>query len=159
VDALVPVCYPAPNCSVENSLRLYFNAQKPLCNIGFWVKQDNCRLSTDLCEADPNFQLFETTPLILGPADLGYPDYQLFLDPIYGTLSVHQGDYNLDGYPDLLVPLANVSNPQKTTVHLFQNTIATSTKPFQRVIEGVAALDSIPNAFVATFFDFGDNVK
>jgi hypothetical protein len=48
LDLLIPICYPAPTCTTENSLRIVLNIQKPLCSL-FGKKSSSCRAATALC--------------------------------------------------------------------------------------------------------------
>lgn len=79
----------------------------------------------------------------------------------------HEGDYNLDGYPDLLVPVVR-DNVQ--SMELWQNIPCTEEtcgsaaadaekRTFSVFTKGVDALTSISNPFAAAFFDLDENVS
>ncbi|EGC32339.1 hypothetical protein DICPUDRAFT_38530 [Dictyostelium purpureum] len=79
-------------------------------------------------------------------------------------LIIHSGDYNIDGFPDILISLVD---QDETTPHieLWQNIPCTSDlcdmgqkgRTFGRVTDGTDALRSIPNAYSAVFVDLGEN--
>jgi hypothetical protein len=79
-----------------------------------------------------------------------------------------QGDYNLDGYPDILVPLVDQNG--QTTIELWENVGCTvalcgydanseGRRTFTKVTEGVSALTNIENPYAATFLDVDENVR
>eukprot|EP01114_Cavostelium_apophysatum_P009861 TRINITY_DN2316_c0_g1_i2.p1 TRINITY_DN2316_c0_g1~~TRINITY_DN2316_c0_g1_i2.p1 ORF type:complete len:678 (+),score=117.31 TRINITY_DN2316_c0_g1_i2:215-2248(+) len=171
MDLLFPVCQPYPSCSDENSLFIVYNIQKPLCK-GLLSKSDSCRPSDDLCTSDPNYKLANMTTLenswntVVVPKEaFGYPDSFFYPDPRTSALTLRHGDYNLDGYPDLLVPV--VSNG-KSRVELYKSVPCNSQtcgsaaaeqnmRTFEKVTEDVDALTSVENAYAAAFIDFGED--
>jgi len=119
----------------------------------------NCRSSSKICEGDPNYKLgngnatqSEANVLVL---NLDYP----FWIQEYQPLTLRTGDYNLDGYPDLLVPTNN-------TIQLWRNIpnpivqpiddIQYPTRNFMLQIEGATSLMATSNPLTATFFDLDE---
>jgi len=81
------------------------------------------------------------------------------------SITLRIGDYNIDGFPDILVPLVGNQGP---TTELWQNVecdvglcgpiaSAAERRAFMRVDSGVDALVSITNPYAATFFDLNEN--
>jgi integrin alpha FG-GAP repeat containing protein 1 len=121
VDMLFPICYPASDCSITNEIRIFYNVQKPVCS-GLFSK--NCRKSTALCTADDSFSFspFTTaTPndnvviVQVGPQVAG----RLFapMGESSVPLTLRAGDYNIDRFLDLLVPvLPTATNISQVTL-------------------------------------------
>ncbi len=121
IDIVIPQCYPLNTCSEDSAIHIISNKQIPMCasqiNPG-----SSCRRQQDLCVADPNFKLgnisdpldphhtivptsyFLSRGMRLAsharPAD-NAPYFALDQPP----LTVRLGDVDLDGYPELLVPV------------------------------------------------------
>lgn len=94
------------------------------------------------------------------------PDHPKFpMESFYSqTVSLRLGDYNLDGYPDLLgVMKNNLGYPNRTTrAILFENVKCTSTpsKPclFERTFSpNFEMFKDYTNVISASFYDIGDN--
>ncbi|KAJ3321136.1 hypothetical protein HDV06_004589 [Boothiomyces sp. JEL0866] len=79
-------------CKTECFINVLYNIQLPIC-------QDdslNCRQLTDLCTSSPfSFDPKSTGNYVTSPLNNIAPDFQL--------QSIKLGDYNNDGFPDLLV--------------------------------------------------------
>jgi len=79
-------------------------------------------------------------------------------------LIIHSGDYNIDGYPDLLISLVRPGD-KGPHIELWENVACTDTlcgagrdgRTFVNVTSNVDALVSIPNAYSAVFVDLGEN--
>lgn len=92
-----------------------------------------------------------------------------------GTLpvTVHVGDYNLDGYPDLLVVSGTPGNNQKpSSATLLQSVLCTSNgdgcmpsavtarrRTFVKVTEGAGPLNSVQDVRAAAFLDLDEDVS
>ncbi|KAJ3312383.1 hypothetical protein HDV04_003133 [Boothiomyces sp. JEL0838] len=91
IDILFPIC------NTECFINVLYNIQLPIC-------QDdslNCRQLTDLCTPSPfSFDPKSGGNYVTSPLNNIIPDYRL--------LSIKLGDYNNDGFPDLLVVVSSV---------------------------------------------------
>lgn len=88
-------------------------------------------------------------------------------------VSVHVGDYNLDGYPDLLVVSGtpnNIRGPSSATLlqsvlcstnddSCFPSAIAAKRRTFVKVTEGADPLNNAQNVKAAAFFDIDEDVS
>lgn len=166
IDIVFPVC--AKNvCSIH----VVYNQQMGLCR----KSQENlttCRKAQNLCVADPDFKFDFTKPntqnYTVFDIDrfLDVNEYILTADARFrGKLPVpiHTGDYNLDGYPDLLVTTTE-------RVLLLQSVLCDETlcssgattigrRSFQIVTAGVQDLSAISNPKQAAFFDIDEDVS
>eukprot|EP00009_Paramoeba_aestuarina_P017504 CAMPEP_0201531390 /NCGR_PEP_ID=MMETSP0161_2-20130828/47485_1 /ASSEMBLY_ACC=CAM_ASM_000251 /TAXON_ID=180227 /ORGANISM="Neoparamoeba aestuarina, Strain SoJaBio B1-5/56/2" /LENGTH=178 /DNA_ID=CAMNT_0047934281 /DNA_START=65 /DNA_END=598 /DNA_ORIENTATION=+ len=147
-----------------------------------------CRMEDDLCSPDPSFHFGslhadsltdspDTVKVQIRRSNLYFLS-QLGLSP----LSLRSGDYNLDGYPDLLIPMVKgpetSSSPNATedsviqgkregdrVMTLWQNIPCTvvlcgrsatmkGRRTFRQVIgKEVAGLHSVSDPILGTFFD------
>lgn len=84
-------------------------------------------------------------------------------DDVYlKTITAHSGDFNMDGYPDLLMTLTSLSKPQIIQTFLLENVPCTICKiPFKRTFEVKwNALNPLGNNTVAgAFYDFYQDGK
>eukprot|EP01101_Sappina_pedata_P002682 TRINITY_DN128_c0_g1_i1.p1 TRINITY_DN128_c0_g1~~TRINITY_DN128_c0_g1_i1.p1 ORF type:complete len:701 (-),score=215.46 TRINITY_DN128_c0_g1_i1:81-2183(-) len=106
-DIVFAVCDPFPSCSAANSIHILYNKQTAFCKSASPLASKlGCRSLDDLCIPDPDFTFSEIPSeddvVVEGDVFLGYKLYS----PPGADLSLRFGDYNLDGYPDILVPLA-----------------------------------------------------
>ncbi|KAF9174373.1 hypothetical protein BGX21_001266 [Mortierella sp. AD011] len=176
VDMVVPACDTHGQCSIY----VYYNQQVPLCTS---KGQSDCRQVANLCVADPNFSFsvdtdHNTNPgaLVRFPLDGVLPDGQQLLlsDPGFkGKLpvSVHVGDYNLDGYPDLLVVSGTSrNNNAPSSATLLQSVLCSSDdgvclpsqvaakrRNFVKVTEGADPLNLVTNVRAAAFLDLDED--
>ncbi|KAG0245957.1 hypothetical protein B0O80DRAFT_464011 [Mortierella sp. GBAus27b] len=175
VDLVVPACE-GNQCSIY----VYYNQQMPLCTS---KDQKQCRQVTNLCVADPNFSFsvdpdHNTSPgaLVRFPLDGVLPPGQQLLlsDPGFkGNLpvTVHVGDYNLDGYPDLLVVSGTPKdNGKPSSASLLQSVLCSSDdgvcmpsavdagrRSFVRVTVGADPLNSVQDVRAAAFLDLDED--
>jgi len=168
IDLLLPICNPEPSCSEENAIYVIFNHQKHLCK-GLW--DDNCRHSSELCTPDMHYlsslSLNSTPPQ---PAVVVIPKHMFGGSHFftYGDLplTLRTGDYNLDGYPDLLIPL--LDGDGRIFIQVWQNVKCepsnsnglcphSSARSFVPIWQDMEALTSISNAYAAAFFDLDEN--
>lgn len=83
-------------------------------------------------------------------------------DAYLKTITAHSGDFNMDGYPDLLMTLTSLSKPQLIQTFLLENVPCTICKiPFKRSFEVKwNALNPLGNNTVAgAFYDFYQDGK
>jgi len=55
MDVAFPVCWPSDTCGTENSIRIIYNIQKPMCSSPLDSGGASCRAQDKLCTADPKF--------------------------------------------------------------------------------------------------------
>lgn len=182
-----------PSCSSGSSdcyINIAYNEQIPLCIPGP-IKLRDCRDANDLCVADPNFKFdlspgSEVSPVLLRetsaepeqsfarfPLNSILPDRQHLImndKSFQGSLPipVRIGDYNQDGYPDLLVLSSAYGSAESGTVSLLQNKPCEDRYPgcgkdgrrrFETVKKGAEALERIKDARGASFLDIDEDVR
>eukprot|EP01091_Cochliopodium_minus_P011961 TRINITY_DN3522_c0_g1_i1.p1 TRINITY_DN3522_c0_g1~~TRINITY_DN3522_c0_g1_i1.p1 ORF type:complete len:649 (-),score=136.28 TRINITY_DN3522_c0_g1_i1:47-1993(-) len=163
-DVLFAVCE-GKNCITQNYLAIVSNVQMSLCG------SPPCLKSTNLCVADNSFYFgsFTTTvstvnTIIIQMKDISC-DECYFQTPISELfpLTLRYGDYNLDGFPDLIVPVSNEEGLR--TVELWRNEACTvetcngisSRRTFVKETTGVGAMSKFENAYAASFMDFNED--
>lgn len=159
IDIVFPVCWPRPNCSEECSIRIALNQQKKMCSSNPFASHKNCRKTFDLCQADDQYEIpdLNTTESskyykIINLKDAGID--QLAVNDQFNTITLRRGDYNLDGYPDLLIPFVDEEGKRK--VQLWENEKG---KSLERVSKGTRELEELEDVIDAAFFDIDENVK
>lgn len=178
IDVYFPVCLPAETCEQESSIHIIYNTQPILC-ASLW--STNCVQPGSMCSStDFSFPNMNATTqsqvwiaslprslahklsafltrlprfreqqkvVIMSLLDAGYK----FSNDLLLPVTLRSGDYNLDGYPDVLVPVQNGSS---VALSLWQNVPCSDTlcasdatsagaRTFQVVTKGVGALSSI----------------
>ncbi|CAG8573509.1 7226_t:CDS:10 [Diversispora eburnea] len=151
IDMLFPVC---PTNESTCKIHIAYNVQIPLCG----SSDTNCRSSQDLCIADDKFHFNLTDSdsndayVILDlSSQLPEGEKILTLDTDFkGTLPVpiRIGDYNLDGYPDILVVTYSSSSSHVTLLESFlcttsycdQAAVTAKRRTFKQVSDGASAL-------------------
>ncbi|KAI8381145.1 uncharacterized protein BYT42DRAFT_565436 [Radiomyces spectabilis] len=166
VDMIFPVCN-NDKCQIH----VVYNQQMGLCAKAEESEHGGrCRKAQNLCVADPEFK-FDITQ----PNSQNYVVFEMFrvLDndesirmedtAFRGTLPivVQPGDYNLDGYPDLLVTTNKrvilLESILCTRTLCADEAIQASKRSFSLVRKGVSALTSIKNPRQAAFFDIDED--
>lgn len=171
VDILFPVCYPADTCKDVNEIRIYYNVQKPVCS-GLFSK--NCRSTSELCTADASFRfanfsvVASQSDVVIVPADQFPSQTRLFALSSYAPLTARAGDYNIDRFADLLVPLISTSS-NLAHASIWKNIPCTNdlcgeaaTKAKRRTFQSIAdasssALTSLNGAFGASWYDLDES--
>ncbi|KAI8089476.1 uncharacterized protein BX664DRAFT_333099 [Halteromyces radiatus] len=166
-DIVFTVCSDNAHCAIHT----VYNQQMGLCS-----KLDDpnsvgqCRSPRQLCVADPDFQFDITTPnsenytiFSLAPY-LDQGETVLTLDRNFpGTMPVplHPGDYNLDGYPDLLVTTTKkvilLQSVWCTAQQCTDAAIKSNKRTFSLVRNGAESLSKITSPRHATFFDIDED--
>jgi len=95
-DLIVPVCNPRPYCDDTNEVVIYMNDQPS-------------RSMTDLCSRK-NFTMGSKTYHVQFPADKRLAQTFQQADGSYFPATMRAGDYNFDGYTDLVVPVIQVAD-------------------------------------------------
>lgn len=166
IDMVFPVCV-GTACSIH----IVYNVQMGLCS----KSQENsvhCRNARNLCVADPNFSFDLSKPnskdYVIYDINAHLADKE-FIRIIDGNfrgklpIPIHTGDYNMDGYPDLLVTTSE-------RVILLQSILCDNTlcspnaanaerRTFTVITTGAEDLTSIANPTQATFFDIDEDVS
>ncbi|KAF9583315.1 hypothetical protein BGW38_009764 [Lunasporangiospora selenospora] len=151
VDFVVPACNRG-QCSIY----VYYNQQIPLCTS---KNQQDCRQA-----------------LVRFPLNGVLPEGQqlLLADPAFKgrlPISVHVGDYNLDGYPDLLVVSGTPGNNNRpSSATLLQSILCSAgddtclpsavtakRRSFVKVTDGADALNQVQDVRAAAFIDLDED--
>lgn len=118
VDIVFAVCNPPSSCSIENSIHILYNQQRPFCS-------KRTKSTTDCL--DPRYGLFldkesfsfateQGVGHIVVPMSDIYPSPQakriLFNNPLVKgeSISMNAGDFDLDSFPDLAVVIGDVGD-------------------------------------------------
>lgn len=168
MDILYSVCHPSPNCSDENSIHIIYNVQKPICG-DIFSSRSNCRPSSELCTAD-DYQLGVASNVSSNHNSVLVPTAHFqnrhFQWTTTSAVMIRSGDFNLDGFPDLLIPMVGADG--STIIELWENVPCTESlcgpeatssnrRTFQQMTNGVNALSDVKGSYVAAFFDFDED--
>eukprot|EP01119_Soliformovum_irregulare_P011411 TRINITY_DN2849_c1_g3_i4.p1 TRINITY_DN2849_c1_g3~~TRINITY_DN2849_c1_g3_i4.p1 ORF type:complete len:696 (-),score=204.75 TRINITY_DN2849_c1_g3_i4:12-1883(-) len=167
MDVIIPICFPSGNCSETNSIEILYNVQMSMCSGIF--EASSCRNSQELCTMDPNFQL-ESGNLTVGSGNRviipteAFGNSKFYFDPTH-AITLRIGDFNLDGFPDLIFPVEVEGvvtsqlwvNEACTLQYCTQQAIDSGRRYFTRVGEGVDDLTAIKNPYATTFIDLDEN--
>lgn len=166
IDIIFPVCH-NKICSIH----VVYNQQIGLCSKTQEISTA-CRNAQQLCVADPNFTFDFTKPntqnYVVFDIDtlLGDNEHILTEDSNFrGQLPVpvRTGDYNLDGYPDLLV----TTNQRVLLLESIlcdaslcsSSAQSASKRTFTAVTTGADILNKMSNPTQAAFFDIDEDVS
>ncbi|CAO3580274.1 unnamed protein product [Absidia cylindrospora] len=158
------------------SIHTVYNQQMGLCSKLEQNLDDgssHCRKPQHLCVADPEFHFDFSNPNSENYVIFNLNQYLddddetvLTLDRNYpGTMPVplHPGDYNLDGYPDLLVTTTKkvmlLQSVWCTQSQCTNAAIKSSKRTFSLIRSGAESLSSLSNPRHATFFDIDEDVR
>lgn len=157
LDIIFAVCDPPEDCSRENSIHILFNTQGPFCTT---PKQTNCKKLDQIMESDPKFIGFteESQVVIkLDPKEVRV----LTTHPITGQpVQIGVGDYNVDGYPDVLLIVSDVKNGdnggESSSILLLENVPSASTggRSLVKLIQGAEGLKDVKNVISGSFINF-----
>ena len=161
LDLVFPVCNPPGSCSKESSLHVMLGQPRlPYCKTLLTNTEQQCKSRDDL---------FDTVePVAFYPDHLVFPLHELlaeasgghFLmnDPLTGLpIPLHIGDYDLDGYPDILAIVASTTaHLSSARVVLFRNVISPH-DPSQRSLKLLTTtqLTPIHAPISASFINLG----
>ncbi|KAJ3332036.1 hypothetical protein HDU76_001494 [Blyttiomyces sp. JEL0837] len=159
-DGTTDLVFPACSGKGKCALHVAYNTQVPLCTSSI---TSNCRSTSDLCVSDDSFVLnFEDTGVPMHGILPDNEDIVLRFDDQPSALRI--GDFNADGYPDILLLSANSSN---TVMRLLQSQGCVGEscgqkglrkRGFSLVSEGGERLDSISGSIrAAAFFDLDED--
>ncbi|KAI9473399.1 MAG: hypothetical protein EXX96DRAFT_528016 [Benjaminiella poitrasii] len=167
IDIIFPVCQ-NDVCTIH----VVYNQQIGLCrNENESSENKTCRRAQNLCVADPNFKfdfskkntenyvVFDLDGIVLGAEETILISDSDFRGKL--PVPVHVGDYNLDGFPDLLVTTTD-------RVILLQSVVcdsqlctsgakALNRRSFSVVSTGAEILNQITTPSQATFFDIDED--
>ncbi|KAJ3257581.1 hypothetical protein HK103_004490 [Boothiomyces macroporosus] len=150
IDILFPIC------NTECFINVLYNIQLPIC-------QDdslNCRQLTDLCTPSPfSFDPKSGGNYVTSPLNNIIPDYRL--------LSIKLGDYNNDGFPDLLVVVSSKYDKYRKYIRLLESVECDFTcgtramqkrrRTFKLVTTGVDQLYSIDSVIHGAMMDMNND--
>ncbi|CAH7682403.1 hypothetical protein PPACK8108_LOCUS15314 [Phakopsora pachyrhizi] len=175
-DGTIDMVFVACPSDDECSINVAYNQQIPLCTSG---QRSNCRDPENLCTSDPNFQFsFDSTqPSFTSlPIKNLFPDFTIMteLSPTdfrgRSPISLQAGDYNMDGFPDLLViiePIGSrrgshgaprlLESVQCDEKHCTESQTSAKRRTFVPLSQGAEILNSINDAKGAFFMDIGED--
>lgn len=159
------------------TLSIAYNNQMPLCE-STMPADARCRDLESLCVADPDFS-FDLSPSSSNPSFTQIPISSLLPSHTLVTSSTafrgscptppQIGDFNIDGYPDLLVLTSSKSGRDKQAVILqsrpcekvscTEEEIKHGRRAFRVLIGGAEALSKITDVESATWVDIDDDVR
>ncbi|KAH9813975.1 hypothetical protein DFH28DRAFT_973467 [Melampsora americana] len=175
IDMIFAACPNDDHCSIH----VAYNQQIPLCKSHPSSIDSKCRDPQNLCTADPNFQFsFEPSQSAFTslPISKLFPDFTLVTtissNDFLGTspVSIQTGDFDLDGFPDLLVMITQhgPDSGSSATPQLLRSipcTLSTCTptevsdsrRTFEPTVKHMKALTSITNAKSVFFMDIDED--
>ncbi|KAJ3275288.1 hypothetical protein HDV01_001015 [Terramyces sp. JEL0728] len=150
IDILFPVC------KTECFINILYNIQLPICQ----GDALNCRQLDDLCAASPfTFDQKSSSSYVSLPLNNIIPDYQL--------QSIKLGDYNNDGFPDLLVVVNSKYDKYSKYIRLLESVECDFTcgtramqknrRSFKLVTTGVDQLYSINSVIHGAMMDMDND--
>ncbi|KAI7897751.1 uncharacterized protein BX663DRAFT_481196 [Cokeromyces recurvatus] len=164
IDIVFPVCK-NDICTIH----VVYNQQIGLCQ----NQNDKlCRKAQNLCVADHNFKFDFTRPNSENYVVFDLDSVLLDAGEIILTndnggfrgklpVPIHIGDYNLDGYPDVLVTTTERVILLKSVLCTLElctsNAKASSRRSFEVVTTGAEILNQLSNPSQATFFDIDED--
>ncbi|CAH7682295.1 hypothetical protein PPACK8108_LOCUS15126 [Phakopsora pachyrhizi] len=144
-DGTIDMVFVACPSDDECSINVAYNQQIPLCTSG---QRSNCRDPENLCTADPNFQFsFDSTQPSPGWRDYnmdGFPDLLVIIEPIGSRRGSH-------GAPRLL------ESVQCDEKHCTESQTSAKRRTFVPLSQGAEILNSINDAKGAFFMDIGED--
>eukprot|EP00658_Telonema_sp_P-2_P041066 TRINITY_DN29371_c0_g2_i3.p1 TRINITY_DN29371_c0_g2~~TRINITY_DN29371_c0_g2_i3.p1 ORF type:complete len:535 (+),score=104.38 TRINITY_DN29371_c0_g2_i3:188-1792(+) len=138
-----------------------YNSQKSMCSSQWELESSSCRPQQQLCTRDPEFSLQATgcTPASLSVPTVSGVDGAMLTgyEPFTSTALLRFGDYDLDGYPDVL---AGITSPGgESSVQLWRNSHSNG-RTFTRMDSRVAAATkSTGTSFCGAFMDLNDDLS
>ncbi|PKK80668.1 hypothetical protein RhiirC2_649600 [Rhizophagus irregularis] len=161
-----------PVCNNGCKIHVAYNRQMPLCEN---KDSKDCRKASELCIPDDSFNFDMTTDASNGgyvildlQSELPTGEDIVLLDPDFNgilPISLRIGDYNLDGYPDLLVITSNSKGSHVTLLESIlctnrkcsSSAVASQKRTFIKVNDGAQPLSDIKNAKNAAFLDLDED--
>eukprot|EP00475_Leptophrys_vorax_P005129 TRINITY_DN1307_c0_g1_i2.p1 TRINITY_DN1307_c0_g1~~TRINITY_DN1307_c0_g1_i2.p1 ORF type:complete len:655 (-),score=145.73 TRINITY_DN1307_c0_g1_i2:1190-3154(-) len=171
LDLVFPVCFPVDSCT-QSEIHIIFNSQQLICQTS--KGSDGCRKLSDLCAADPEFQMGNvrnSRDYVVVPLTSQRGMKFSSSHSVQGlNFRVQPGDINLDGYPDLLVLVTHESDgvTQSGAIAMTNvpcdsemcssDAIGAGRRYFQKMsAQDSGDLESIQNVFGGGFFDLDDD--
>lgn len=167
IDIVFPVCK-GKTCFIH----VVYNQQMGLCSKSQEQSNTSCRKAQHLCVADPHFTFDFSKPnskshtVFSMDSYLGKNEFIRVIDSNFRgflPIPIHAGDYNMDGYPDLLVTtnervilLQSIPCDSKLCS---VDAVNAGKRSFEMVITGADILNKIPDPSQAAFFDIDEDVS
>ena len=138
IDVIFPICTSSSSsirslrgdCDIENSIRIIYNVQKTLCSDSlFTFGESNCRRESELCDGDPSMTLDQfdrwesAANSVIVPRN-AFGNFHFLSQAGLPPVTLRFGDYNLDGFPDLLVPLVKGRDAVNASVRSYPHSKA-----------------------------------
>lgn len=149
----------------KNSINIHYNQQSKYCS----SRHDeslNCKPTNKLFVFDPKYGFLTDPSVSISVGDLfgkengwfgGERSAKLVIrDTLKTPISLHAGDFDMDGYPDLLVVYSN-HQMTETMAALLKNHHNNHT--FSVQLGGTADLKLVKNAEMAAFLPFSPNTR
>ncbi|GAA5874252.1 hypothetical protein JCM8547_007805 [Rhodosporidiobolus lusitaniae] len=171
IDMVITSCTSSNDCS----LSIAYNDQIPLCDstLAPGQEQEKCRDPEDLCVADPDFKFNLSTDnnpsYTVIPISSLLPSHTLLTTStsFRGTIPTPPqiGDYNIDGYPDLLITTSHSGSKTATILQsrpcekgsCTDEEVKRGRRAFRVVTEGAEALGKIKDVESAVWVDMDDD--
>jgi len=165
-DFVFPVCLPANNCSDVNSIEVVYNVQQEMC-ASITGNGDDCTDSENICGTKFDYSIPSVIPAE-STADVVVIPKSAFTGTFFGVSpginsivpsTLRLGDYNADGFPDMLVVLkynGTTHTQLWTSVACSADSVSPTRRTFARSSDA-SAIENVPNSFAATFFDLADD--
>lgn len=145
--------------SVSDSIGFALNVQPPLCTrssavFGLQQVHPECRSPDNLCEARELVWDIQTAPFNVDTSDQ-HEAPRRFAGATKFPITFHVGDFNADGYPDILSIVQYGS--RSSEILLLRNSLGSTSELSFTPFRSLPAPSSSVTYESASFFDFGEN--
>ena len=171
-DFVFPVCYPN-DCSETNTIEVIYNQQQRMCT-SVTGNGDDCVDSEDVCGVIIPYTIANITgnnaasEVVVPTRSFGNNTFATDYDRLRLPITLRLGDYNQDGYPDMIVILSQKGSTigKNNTAQIWNSAACTddlcgsdATSAGRRTFQRNAGtpLENVANPFAAAFFDLGDD--
>lgn len=160
IDLVIPVCEDG-ECH-DGRIYILYNRQKRVCSDDL---DEGCRSASSLCTADPNFEFVSRSDPRFGESTVVVAVGPMGRSGVH--LHVRFNDFNLDMYPDLLIPVI-VNGARKMTLWVNvecdvascgEKLTSERRRTFKKYTEGVRELEDIEGAVSGVWFDLYESAS